>query len=188
MSEAVIHIINLEHRADRRENLALQSKIHGFAYRLWPGVTSEPYPFYNINKAFKNIVRWAKSQNLSRVIIGEDDLNFTAPGAWEYYLNNMPTDFDTYLGGIYAGTIEEGRITNGYSGHTLITVHERFYDFFLSANEKDHIDRWLGNYAFEKQYRVCEPFVVFQTGGYSDNHKRTVNYDGYHENFKFFGE
>lgn len=181
----------------REENvlsIAAQSKQHGFSVRFWPGNTDENvFRSGNINRAFKQIVRDAKKNNLRMVCIGEDDLQFTAQGAWKYYLDNMPEDFDLYLGGIYAGQLEENRIINGYSGNTLITVHEKFYDFFLSANEdplglgQGHLDRWLGNFCFEKKYIVCLPFVVKQIPNYSDNHRRVPSYQSYEKNWKYFG-
>ena len=37
------------------------------------------------------IVQWAKDNNMESVTIGEQDLMFTAPDAWDYYLKQMPT-------------------------------------------------------------------------------------------------
>lgn len=76
---------------------------------------------------------------------------------------------------------------NGFSGNTLITVHQRFYDFFLNINPNDHIDRACGNFCFEKMYRVVDPFVAFQMEGYSDNHRRMTQHTAYLENMKLFG-
>lgn len=173
----------------REENvlsIAAQSKQHGFAVRFWPGNTDENvFRCGNISRAFKQIVRYAKENNLPMVCIGEDDLIFTAPGAWKYYLDNMPDEFDIFFGGIYAGQLEGNRIVNGYSGHTLITVHKNFYDFFLSANENDHLDRFFGNYCFEKKFIVCLPFVCKQNGGYSENHRRINTYEAYEEKWEY---
>lgn len=172
-------------REERVLNVCKQSKEQGFAVRFWEGII-EPNGV-GINKAFKKIVRWAKEQGLKMVCIGEDDLIFSAPGAWQYYLDNLPDDFDIYSGGIYSGEIKDGRIMNGFSGNTLITVHQRFYDFFLNINPNDHIDRACGNFCFEKMYRIVDPFVVFQMQGYSDNHRRMTQHTAYLENMKLFG-
>lgn len=182
----------IRNREERVLSICAQSKQHGFSVRFWEGII-EKQAMSGINKSFKKIVRWAKEQGLKMVCIGEDDLVFSAPGAWQYYLDNMPNEFDIYSGGIYSGQIKEGRIVNGYSGNTLITVHEKFYDFFLSANEKPegigcgHLDRWLGNFAFERNYRICEPFVVRQMEGYSENHRRETRHTSYLEKMKLFG-
>src|SRR5688572_23825740 len=173
----IIHVINLDReniidpyanpqlkeeirrfREERALSIVKQSKIHGFSVRFWEGETGEEvFRCKYISRAFKKIVMYAKEENLEHITIAEDDMVLTANGAWKYYLENWPEDFDTYLGGVYQAEIQEGRIMNGYSGNTLITIHERFYDFFLSANEEDHLDRWLGIYAHEKRYMVCIP-------------------------------
>lgn len=206
MNNQVIHIINLDIsqpidpyatteniekikrlREERVLSIASQSKQQGFAVRFWEGVTGSKQSFTNVNLAFKQIVRYAKENNLPHVTIGEDDLQFTAIGAWQYYLKNFPEEFDIYSGGIYAGQLSGNRIVNGYSGHTLITVHKNFYDFFLSANEGDHLDRFFGNYAFEKKFIVCIPFVVKQNPGYSENHKTFIStYEAYEESWIYF--
>lgn len=119
------------------------------------------------------------------VTIAEDDAVFTSPNAWRYYNGNIPEDYDLYLGGIYAGRLNENRIVDGYSGHTLITVHERFYDFFLSVDDNNHLDRALGLFCAEKKYFVCLPFVVRQLGGYSENKKRVQEYSMYEKDWVF---
>ena len=172
-------------REERALSIVEQSKKFGFAVRFWPGNYDETvFRCGNISRAFKQIIRYAKQMNLRMVTIAEDDMKFTSAGAWQYYLDNLPDDFDIYSGGIYHGQLLENRIVNGYSGNTLITVHERFYDFFLQADEKQHLDNWLGNFAFEKRYIVCLPFVVRQIGGYSENKKR-INPLGQYENWNY---
>ena len=173
-------------REERVVSICQQSKAHGFAVRFWEGIYTDQ-AFFGITAIFKKIVRWAKDTNQKMVCIGEDDLLFTAPGAWQYYLDNMPDDFDIYSGGIYSGQIRDGRIVNGYSGNTLITVHERFYDFFLGVRDDYHLDRTLGSFAFEKKYVVVEPFVVIQLSGFSDNHRRQTNHEGKLSTMKLFG-
>lgn len=180
----------------RQENvlsIAAQSKLHGFAVRFWEGNTDETiFRSGNISRAFKKIVRHAKENNLEMICIGEDDLVFTSSNAWKYYLENIPDEFDLYLGGIYSGQLEQNRIINGWSGITLMTIHSRFYDFFLTANEDPqklglgHIDRWCGNFCFEKDFFVCLPFCVKQSAGYSENHRKIQNYDAFEENWEYY--
>lgn len=176
----------IRYREERILSLCHQSKEHGFAIRFWEGEYT-PQAFFGITASFKKIVRWAKETNQQMVCIGEDDLLFTAPGAWQYYLDNMPSDFDIYSGGIYSGQIQDGRIVNGYSGNTLITVHEKFYDFFLGVRDDYHLDRTLGSFAFEKNYRIVKPFVVIQLSGFSDNHRRQTSHEGKLSDMILFG-
>lgn len=179
-------------REERALSIVKQSKQFCFQVRFWEGITdNKTFPCVNIMKAFKKIVMYAKEENLPFVVIGEDDLFFTGRGAWQYYLDNFPKDFDLYSAGIYSGQIQEGRIINGFSGNTLISVKESFYDFLLSANEdplglgQGHLDRWLGNFCFEKKYMIVQPFCVKQIWGYSDNHRKKMTYEQY-ENWDYF--
>jgi hypothetical protein len=180
-------------REERALSIVEQSKKYKFAVRFWPGIYDNiVHRSVNITRAFKKIVQYAKDNKLKTVAIAEDDAVFTSPGAWQYYLDNIPDEFDIYSGGIYSGQLDGDRIVNGYSGNTLITVHERFYDFFLSANEDPkglamaHLDQWLGNFAFEKKYIVCLPFVVKQIGGYSENTKRIKPLETYEQSWNYF--
>lgn len=174
-------------REERILSICKQSKEHGFAVKFWEGVVDKRGGFYGINQSFKNIVAWAKEQKLKYVFIGEDDLTFSSPGAWQYFLDNMPEEFDIYSGGIYSGHVENGRILTGYSGNTLIVVHENFYDTFLAIRPDNHLDRELGMMAHKKNFRIVEPFVVYQIQGYSDNHRRETKHESYLEKMKLFG-
>ena len=187
------------HREERALSIVEQSKRFGFAVRFWSGIVGDTgkndvFRSPNIMRAFKKIVQYAKEERLASCTIMEDDGVFTSDGAWKYYNDNIPDDYDLYLGGVYQAEIKDGRIVNGYSGNTLITVHERFYDFFLSADEDPlhpfmgHLDKWLGCFCDKKKYIVCEPHVIKQIGVYSDNHRRKLNneYEDMYENFKYY--
>lgn len=176
-----------EGRINRILSVADQSKRFGLKIKFWEGVTTEKLPAYSINKAHKQIVADAKKNNLPCCCIAEDDFQMSAEGAWEYYLKNIPEDYDLYLSGVYSAQIKDGRIMNGFSGLTMYIIHERFYDFFLNINPLDHIDRALGNFCFEKMYRIVEPYVTYQLEGYSDNHRRDTAHSSYLEKMKLFG-
>lgn len=182
------------HREERALSVVEQSKKYGFAVRFWSGIVGDNDVFRspNIMRAFKKIVQYAKEERLPMVTIMEDDGVLTSANAWKYYNESIPKDFDLYLGGVYQANILDRRIMNGYSGNTLITVHERFYDFFLSADEDPlsiymaHLDKWLGGHCDEKIYIVCQPFVIKQLGGYSDNQRRKIEYSMYEQNWEYY--
>src|SRR5574338_29290 len=110
------------------------------------------------------------------VLIAEDDFKLLGAGAYQYFLNNVPDDYDIYLGGIMDGSIDENNIvTDFFCGLTLYMVHERFYDKFLSIHKFGNLDRLLAGMG---KFVVCNPMVVSQHGGYSDNKKQIVqSYD-----------
>lgn len=184
-------------REERALSIVRQSKEQGFAVQFWPGVIVEKQTRHkNIAEAFKQIVRYALENDLREITIAEDDALFTAPNAWRHYREMAPMSFDLYHGGIYAGNIKVVdwkhnklyKIENGYSGHTLVTVHKNFYEEFLSINcDTLHLDRALGMIAHKKNFYVCRPFVVKQiTPTYSENHRKEIsNYSAYEENWEY---
>lgn len=192
MVREITQAIILRSREERVLSICQQSKEQNFSCRFWEGVIDARGGWAGINLSFRKVVEWAKENNLHHVIIGEDDLLFSAPLAWQYYLDNMPDEFDIYSGGIYSGQIENERIVNGWSGNTLITVKGSFFDEFIRLSDEalknnDHLDRRMGNYAFQKNYRVCIPHVVYQMNGYSDNHRRETSHAAFLETMNLFG-
>lgn len=186
----IVNIIHLPHREDRLNNLKAEAKSQkDFNYQLWEGVISTT-PAKGINQSHCNIVRWAKENSLPYVIIAEDDLVFSCPDSWQYFLSKLPppNQYDLFLGMVYSADIEDGKITNGFSGLTMYSVPAHFFDFFLSIPDHVHLDRHLGMTAFEHRYLVCEPMVCLQTGGYTDNLKREMHYKPYLDDKEFLGQ
>jgi hypothetical protein len=125
----------------------------------------------SINASHKFLVRAAKEAGSPYTIIAEDDVLFSDKGAWQYYLDNMPPSFDLYLGCTYVKPFSERKV----AGFHLYTVHEKFYDRFLDAPDKDHIDiamNYLGG-----DYHVCRPIVALQRAGYSANNNAYADYN-----------
>lgn len=179
-----LHIIHLQHREDRLtilfDELRLQ-QIH--ARQIWEGITDNDYPARGILKAHQQIVAWAKQQGLPRVIIAEDDIKFSAKGAWRFYLDQIPGDFDLYLGGITWGSLSPDQTVADFSGTALYTVSNRFYDIFLSLQPGPDFDRQLARQGI---FKVCHPFVVSQHDGYSDNSRRIMKFEGFTDQYSFF--
>jgi len=122
-----------------------------------------------ISSGHKKIVQYAKDCGFKKVIIAENDLKFFGPGAWKYYLENTPEDYDIYFGMIYDGQIENNRVVSKASGFTLYTVHERFYDAFLGINSDSHIDLAITSQHAQYKFMVCDPMVCEQNDTQSDN-------------------
>lgn len=176
----IINIIHMPDRADRMEILLVElknQKINNF--NLWDGVHDQESIIKGINKAHKQIVQYAKDEGLKEVIIAEDDIKFLGEGAYDYFIENKPQDFDIYLAGIFLGIINDDNIVKEFTGMTLYIVAERFYDIFLNSDNDKHIDHALSNKGL---YKVCNPFVAIQHNGVSDNQKCYCNYDIIFEN------
>lgn len=172
-----LNIIHLEYRTDRLQ--LLQNQLHEqniCNYKIWQGFLDEENPKRGIAKAHKQIIQWTHDQNLPSVTIAEDDIKFTSPGAFEYFINNEPKEYDLYLGGIIHGNINNDNSINDFSGLTLYKINQIFYSTFLSLPEEKDIDRSLAN---KGNYIVCNPFVAIQHNGFSDNKKEYQNYAPY---------
>lgn len=187
-----LNILHLPKRTDRMENLIKELAEQEITdYTIIEGFIDLVAVFRGINLSHKSIVRLAQRQRLKSVTIAEDDICFLGKGAWQYYLDNIPEDFDLYLGMIYEGKIGEyNRLLPDpytFSGMTLYTIHERFYNVFLGIKDMDHIDKTLGALAGEYKFYVTDKFVCKQMDGYSDQKKRDCTYDHLLKGRKLFG-
>lgn len=182
-----VHCLTTLTRQDRHTQIIQQSVEQGFALRFFIG--ERPEQKRDVKKAIvkghKSIVQYAKDNKMPFCVIAEDDIIFFAHGAYKFFIDNKPTDYDLWMAVIYSGEIqpETFRVMNGFSGGmSLYCIHERFYDFVLNEIPDDcHIDRELGNTCFKNKYFQCNPIVGHQSGGYSDNLKTTMFYGAYLE-------
>lgn len=189
-----IHILHLPARKDRMETLMNEfSEQRITNYTIIEGQRDLAAVFRGINNSHKSIIRLAKAQKLPNCIIGEDDLKFTAPGAWNYFLEQLELnkDADIFLSMIYEGVVDENnRVVKNpfsFSGLTLYSVNSKFYDQFLGMKDMNHLDKELGSFADKYDFRVCDPFAAIQYNGYSDQKKKDCQYDHLLVGIKLFG-
>jgi len=169
------HTLNIIHDNRRSEkydpliNELREQEI--YSYIIHPATVLKHSVVESINASHKKIIRAAKEAGLPYVTVAEDDVMFTSIGAWQYYLDNMPQSFDLYLGCTYVKPFSPVRV----SGFQLYTVHEKFYDIFLSAPSNMHIDTVMDDLGGD--YHVCLPVVALQRPGYSANNNAYANYN-----------
>lgn len=169
----IINCINIKRRPDRKISLIHHLEEMEVMYRFWDGYDDRKVmPFENITASHQMIVRDAKNRNLECVIIAEDDLRFSSKNSPDYFIKNVPDNYSIYFGMIYTGTIQDRRIVHGFSGLQLYCVHRSFYDVFLSAPLKKHLDSWIGERCHLYNFMVCEPFIAYGESGYSNNFQR----------------
>lgn len=172
-----LHIIHLAHRKDRFDILKRELYSQGITdYKIWEGIIDPEIACRGISKAHKQIIRYAKEENLPEVLIAEDDIHFCSPSSFSFFLSKKPLTYDLYLGGIIWGKLNEGGIVDDFSGTTLYFANNKFYDPILSLPEEKDYDRAL---AKKGKFIVCNPMVVVQHNGYSDNQKRYINFEPY---------
>lgn len=174
MNKECVHIIHLSHRTDRwllLQNELLIQQISNT--KLWDGVIDETLPSRGISLAHKQIIRWAKQNGLKEICIAEDDVQFSAPGAFNYFINRKPANFDIYLGGITWGSIRENYTVRDFSGTMLYIACEKFYDVILSLPEDKDYDRAMAGLG---KFVICDPMIAWQHNGYSDNQRRYIDF------------
>jgi hypothetical protein len=167
--------IIIGNRSERLPRLKKELEVQGITnVEFWNGVYKNQSAKENISAAHRQIVEYAKLAGWPMVAIGEDDLKFFAPGAWDYFVSTIPpVDFDIYLSSVYTGDIRADNTTEGFTGFHLYIVHARFYDLFLGVNPHEHIDRALKGLG---KYVVCDPMIAEQYDGWSSNTKKSEKY------------
>jgi len=170
-------------RGERLPRLMKEIETQGITnYELWEGIYL-PSIVQSINTAHRQIVEYARLAEFGEVVIAEDDIKFSSPGAWQYFLSQKPKEYDIFLGGIFLGDPDENNIVKDFTGMTLYSVHSRFYDRFLSIEPSEHIDRALGGLG---RYVVCNPMVCTQFDGISGNTGKFENYGEMQSNRVFW--
>jgi hypothetical protein len=181
----ILNIIHLSHRLDRLVLLKQELESQYItAYKLWDGIIYPGNTATGISRAHKHVVQHALENDLPEVLIGEDDLKFTAPGAFNYFLQQKPPEFDLYLGGISYGKLDNNQTVGDFAGLLLYIVDKRFYQTFLSMPEEKNLDRSLKN---EGKYIVCDPQPVIEHGGHSDHLKVYMDHSDFFETRNLFG-
>ena len=148
-------------------------------YKFWEAICDKKTVVESINASHKMIVSWAKENKKPFVLIAEQDLYFHHAGAFDYFIKNMPKEFDVYVAGSYLidNRIEyKAPITkvNEWIGNHLIVVNESYYEWFLAVSDTDHIDTvHKGN----GDFYLCYPMVAFQRAGWSSNNKAFADYN-----------
>lgn len=190
----IVNIISLPHRTDRLRTAIQQCEQAGMEYKVWPGIRIEGDSARGISQAHKQIVRWAKDNNLPEVLIVEDDFMLTSSQSFQRFLETKPEEFDIYLGGISGGEVDEstGFILTQFSGLFFYMVNHTFYDAFLEADESMHIDMYVGlpqkgikEILGRKQIiKCCYPIVAITTDGVSDNSGQPFRGDIFFRRYK----
>lgn len=125
----------------------------------------------SIAESHKAIVRQAKQDGLSEVCIAEQDVYFTCPTAWKYFMDNKPKQYDLWLWGSYITPISNNQVC----GFQMYFISSKFFDRFLSTPKNQHIDTYMNE--LKGDYKFCYPFPCLQRSGFSANNKTIVNYN-----------
>lgn len=163
----IVHCLYDNRRPEKFGPLIDELKRQGItSYRIIAPIEDSSSVIRSINLSHKNIIRRAKELKLDRVAVWEDDCVIPHPNGWNKFLDDMPEDFDIYLGGAYGlnrPIINPVLQLNGF--HCFI-MHSRFYDTFLSIPDNVHCDTALDVLG---KFYVHYPFIAIQRAGWSAN-------------------
>lgn len=186
----MLHVIHDAARHDRAQ--LLTASMAGIDHQLWPAVQAQDFAT-GCAQAHASIAAHAASQGWPQVSIAEDDLQWSALGAWQYYCaaaQDLPADWDLYLGGISSGTpwptapgLRLQRLV-AFTGLHLYSVSQKCYTLLSGCPPRQHLDRWLSSQRL--QIYVCHPMVARQASGYSANKGQVVDYTALFAAYEFW--
>jgi len=180
----IIHLRNTDYSNERFNSFTKEMHEQGIEhYKVWDGI-HDANRVRGISRAHKQIVQYAKDNGLPEICIAEDDLCFLANGAFDYYLHNKPTEFSIYMGGLSNILKREEDYITDFRGMTLYTVHESFYNRFLSIPETVNIDAGLKGLG---KYYLCSKVVCSQRAGFSYHKKRHKDYSHLLKQYNVYG-
>lgn len=178
----IAHIIHDRLRLDRWQHLQREVHAQKITPHYWDAVHHRNRSTA-IGRAHKKIIQFAKDMGMEQVPILEDDVRFTAPGAWEFFLKNIPPEYDIYLGSVLFTTGQVGNVATRFAGTHCYMVHRRFYDKMLALPDGHNIDTALNG---RGKFIVSDPMVATVYDSYSDRVQKVVKHDRYFKNKTFY--
>lgn len=174
-----VHILHDNRNISRYELLIEELKRQKISeYKIWDAILTSDV-ISSISLGQKQIVQYAKDNNLDEVCLFEDDVYFPNEKGWEYFLMNKPKEYSIYLGGSYwiddrSKYIPRLVKVNQYVGHHCIFVHNSYYDTFLSTPIDKHIDTAQSGLGV---FYLCYPMAAIQRAGFSANNMGFADYN-----------
>ena len=178
----IAHVIVNPYRTHPNTTLYAELDRQGIDAKIWQGIHLPNDVVKGIGLSHKQIVQFAVDHHLPQICIMEEDVWFPANDGWLYFQQNIPEDFDLYLGGAYGlnhtahnhiqnnpGAVE----INNFAGLHCYIIRESYYERFLNLPENKHIDDQPGL----GRFYVCAPFAALQYPGWSSNARQMVDYN-----------
>ena len=140
-------------------------------YEIFPAIVLTHSVVESISESFKSVIRSAKENGDEEICIMEDDIIFSSPNGWQYFLENKPKEYSVYIGGNY---LIDNRIEYKkplieipeWVGNHIICVHKSYYDIWLNSDSTLHCD---GIHKGKGKFYSVFPYVGFQRNGWSAN-------------------
>jgi hypothetical protein len=167
MRQPFIGVINMPNDTERLKRLTVELSNQGIdRYTIFPGIHDRLSVKKGINLAHKSVIEYAQLAGFEEVCVLEDDIKFTHPNSFQYFLESKPDNYDLYLGGYYVSKANADKTLYSFSGFHIYLCHSRFYEKFLSVEEDAHIDRAMEGLG---KFVVSPKIVAEQFDGKSSN-------------------
>lgn len=204
MSKYIDHIfyINLDRRADRREEIETQLKAFGLPYERFSAIETPGQGIVGCGLSHTAVLRLAKERGYKNILILEDDFEFlVSKDEFESHLTQLfehqpPIHFDVCMlsynlhlfethssGSNLVGRVKYAQTASGY----IVNAH--YYDAIIQLYEwaipllKQTGQHWIyANDVIWRQLQERDQWVYFltrlgrQSAGYSDNAQSFQNH------------
>ena len=172
--------INLKHRVEKKEFMLKQAKDYNLDINFFEAVAFPNNPVRGCLLSHLEIIKQAKKENLTNILILEDDCKFLKVGT----LPNVPDNWDMlYLGGnvdaIYDNTNPDWVKGEIWTTHSY-AISNSIFDILITGLEKydEEVDKFYKRNIHTKyNCYILKDFFTTQKIGYSDIEKRPINYD-----------
>jgi glycosyl transferase family 25 len=194
-----IFYINLDTRPDRKSFFENQMRMIGINNAKRFNAIKHNIGAIGCSLSHLELLKYAKQQNMDHILIMEDDIMFTRPKLFVYYLNNFLTKHKNFDVLLIAGNnmgeytrldnfcvkISKCQTTTGY----LVKSH--YYDRLIQNYEeginnlklnsallnKYAIDQYWTKLQLYDRWYLLTPLTVTQKPDYSDIEKKEINYN-----------
>ena len=194
-----IFYINLDTRPDRKTFFENQMRMIGINNAKRFNAIKHNIGAIGCSLSHLELLKYAKEQNMDHILIMEDDIMFTRPQMFLYYLNNFLTKHKNFDVLLIAGNnmgqynrldnfcvkITKCQTTTGY----LVKSH--YYDRLIQNYEegisnlklnsallnKYAIDQHWTRLQLHDRWYLLTPLTVTQKPDYSDIEKKEINYN-----------
>lgn len=194
-----IFYINLDTRTDRKSFFENQMRMIGINNAKRFNAIKHNIGAIGCSLSHLELLKYAKQQNMDHILIMEDDIMFTKPIMFTYYLNNVLAKHKNFDVLLIAGNnmgqysrldnfcvkISKCQTTTGY----LVKSH--YYDRLIRNYEeginnlKQHptlmnkyaIDQYWTRLQLHDRWYLLTPLTVTQKPDYSDIEKKDINYN-----------
>ena len=194
-----IFYINLDTRPDRKTFFENQMRMIGINNAKRFNAIKHNIGAIGCSLSHLELLKYAKQQNMDHILIMEDDIMFTKPVMFTYYLNNVLAKYKNFDVLLIAGNnmgeytridnfcvkITKCQTTTGYlvKNHYFDKLIQNYEEGINNLKQnptlmnKYAIDQYWTKLQLRDRWYLLTPLTVTQKPDYSDIEKKEINYN-----------